>query len=132
MAQRTDWAWKPEGDVKDAILRGNAKIRKILNPKTSTEENVVMAKKAKTKSKGKKANGTKKVAGERKPRESVAQFIKDELTAGKKDVDKIVENAKKTYPKTKPTRGYVRWLAKSVGKEKQVAPAVAAKSDPAA
>lgn len=79
------------------------------------------------KAKGKKLDG-KKLAAQRKPRDSVAQFIKDELNAGKKDVDKIVENAKKEFPKTKPTRGYVRWLAKSIGKEKQVAVVPAEKS----
>jgi hypothetical protein len=134
---RTDWAWQPEDDVKEAILRGNAKVRKVLNPKSSTKEVSVMAKKVKSKAKaktvGKKKLDGKKLAAQRKPRDSVAQFIKDELMAGRTDVDKIVEKAKKEYPKTKPTNGYVRWIAKSIGKEKAVAPERAEKKavDPA-
>lgn len=68
----------------------------------------------------KKLDG-KALAAKRKPRDSVAQFIKDELMAGKSDVDKIVERAKAEFPKTNPTNGYVRWIAKQIGKEKQVA-----------
>lgn len=82
-------------------------------------------KKAKAKN-GKKLDG-KKLAAARKPRDSVAQFIKDELTAGRTDVEKIVEKAKKEFPKTNPTNGYVRWIAKQIGKEKAVAPEVASK-----
>ena len=130
MAHRTDWAWQPTDEVKDAILRGNAKVRRVLNPKTSTKENVVMSKKSSKKSKGpakgKKLDG-KKLAAQRKPRDSVAQFIKDKLNGGAKDVEKIVEAAKKEFPKTKPTNGYVRWIAKQIGKEKQVAVAPAEK-----
>lgn len=85
------------------------------------------SKKASKKAAAKKSAPKKKLDGKalaakRKPRDSVAQFIKDELMAGKSDVDKIVERAKAEFPKTKPTRGYVRWIAKQIGKEKQVAP----------
>jgi hypothetical protein len=69
----------------------------------------------------KKLDG-KALAAKRKPRDSVAQFIKDELTAGKSDVDAIIEKAKKEFPKSDPTRGYVRYIAKQIGKSKQVAP----------
>lgn len=79
------------------------------------------AKKASGKKSGKKLDG-KALAAKRKPRDSVAQFIKDELTGGASDVDKIIERAKKDFPKAKPTRGYVRWVAKQIGKEKLVAP----------
>lgn len=68
----------------------------------------------------KKLDG-KALAAKRKPRDSVAQFITDELKAGRKDVDKIVEKAKAEFPKTTPTRGYVRWIAKSLGLSDQVA-----------
>lgn len=79
----------------------------------------------------KKLDG-KALAAKRKPRDSVAQFIKDELNAGKTDVAKIVERAKAEFPKTSPTNGYVRWIAKSIGKEKQVAAEVPAKKEKAA
>lgn len=69
----------------------------------------------------KKLDG-KALAAKRKPRDSVAQFIKDELNNGKSDVDKIIERAVKEFPKTTPTRGYVRHIAKQIGKSKQVAP----------
>lgn len=68
-------------------------------------------KKAKTKAKN----------SERKPRDSVASFIKDELNAGKSDVAKIVQRAKANYPDANPTPGYVRFIAKQIGKSKQVA-----------
>lgn len=84
-----------------------------------------MAKKAtekaakKSSPKKKKLDG-KALAAKRKPRDSVAQFIKDELTAGKSDIDKIIERAKADFPKATPTRGYVRWIARQIGREKQV------------
>lgn len=64
----------------------------------------------------------KALAAQRKPRDSVAQFIKDELMAGRTDVDRIIEKAKDNFPKSKPTRGYVRFIAKQIGKYKQVEP----------
>lgn len=85
----------------------------------------------KTSKKGKKKLDGKALAAKRKPRDSVAQFIKDELTAGTSDVDKIIERAKKDFPKAKPTRGYVRWIAKQIGKEKQVAVESGKKEKPA-
>lgn len=75
---------------------------------------------AKKSSPKKKLDG-KALADKRKPRDSVAQFIKDELNAGKSDVAKIVERAKAEFPKTNPTNGYVRFIARQIGKEKQVA-----------
>lgn len=62
----------------------------------------------------KKLDG-KKLAEQRKPRDSISQYVKDQLTAGMKDVDKILAGAMKEFPNTKPTRGYVRWLAKGLG-----------------
>lgn len=62
----------------------------------------------------KKLDG-KKLAAQRKPRDSISQYIKDQLEAGKKDVDKILEGAIKEFPGTKPTRGYVRFIAKQLG-----------------
>lgn len=90
-------------------------------------------KKASKKSAAKKPAAKKKLDGKalaakRKPRDSVAQFIKDELVGGATDVDKIIERSRKDFPKAKPTRGYVRWIAKNIGREKQVmAERVAAK-----
>lgn len=75
---------------------------------------------AKTKKKGKKKLDGKKLAANRKPRDSVANFIKDELNAGKTDVAKILERAKADFPKANPTAGYVRFIAKQIGKSKQV------------
>lgn len=75
---------------------------------------------AKKSSPKKKLDG-KALAAKRQPRDSVAQFIKDELNAGKSDVAKIVERAKAEFPKTNPTNGYVRFIAKQIGREKQVA-----------
>lgn len=73
------------------------------------------AKKAATK-KAKKAPA-KTLAAKRK-RDSIAQYIKDQVAAGKTDVDAILESAKKEFPDKKPTRGYVRWIAKhQMGKE---------------
>lgn len=71
--------------------------------------------------KTKKLDG-KALAAQRKPRDSVAQFIKDELKAGRKDVDKIIEKAKAEFPQSDPTRGYVRFVAKQIGLYDQVAP----------
>lgn len=71
--------------------------------------------------KKKKTLDGKALAAKRKPRDSVAQFIKDELMAGKSDVAKIVERTKAEFPKAKPTNGYVRWIAKTIGKSSQVA-----------
>lgn len=76
---------------------------------------------AKKKSAPKKKLDGKALAAKRKPRDSVAQFIKDELMAGKSDVAKIVERAKAEFPKAKPTNGYVRWIAKTIGKSSRVA-----------
>lgn len=83
----------------------------------------------KTSKKGKKKLDGKALAAKRKPRDSVAQFIKDELMGGSSDVDKIIERSKKEFPKAKPTRGYVRWIAKQIGKEKQVAVEPKAKAE---
>lgn len=69
----------------------------------------------------KKLDG-KALAAARKPRDSVAKFIKDELEAGRTDVDRIIEKAIAEFPSSKPTRGYVRFIAKQIGKYKQVAP----------
>lgn len=93
----------------------------------ATKKKASKKKVAAKKSAPKKKLDGKALAAKRKPRDSVAQFIKDELMAGKSDVDKIVERAKAEFPKTKPTRGYVRWIAKQIGKEKQVAVKPAAK-----
>ncbi len=140
MAQRPDWAWKPDAITQKAILSGNNKVRRATRsskvetvPSTETpvtEETEVMAtKKASKKAKKtaakkgapkKKLDG-KTLAAKRKPRDSVASFIKDELQAGRKDVDKILEKAVAEFPKSKPTRGYVRWIAKGLGLSKQVA-----------
>lgn len=82
-----------------------------------------MASKTKSKkpaAKAKKKLDGKKLAANRKPRDSVAQFIKDELNAGKTDVAKILERAKADFPKASPTPGYVRFIAKQIGKGKQV------------
>lgn len=76
--------------------------------------------KAKKAAKAKKKLDGKKLAANRKPRDSVAQFIKDELNAGKTDVAKILERAKADFPKANPTAGYVRFIAKQIGKGKQV------------
>lgn len=73
-----------------------------------------MKKVSKKGSKGKKLDG-KALAAKRKPRDSVAQFIKDELNAGRTDVDKILERAKAEFKGKNPTRGYVRYLAKTIG-----------------
>jgi hypothetical protein len=65
----------------------------------------------------KKLDG-KALAAKRKNRDSIAQYIKDQVAAGRTDVDAILESAKKEFPGKKPTRGYVRWIAKhQMGKE---------------
>lgn len=75
------------------------------------------AKKAPTKKAAKKLDG-KTLAAKRKNRDSIAQYIKDQIAAGETDVDAILEGAKKEFPGKKPTRGYVRWIAKhQMGKE---------------
>lgn len=79
-----------------------------------------MAKTKKKAAKAKKKLDGKKLAAARKPRDSVAQFIKDELNAGKTDVAKILERCKADFPKANPTAGYVRFIAKQIGKGKQV------------
>lgn len=79
-------------------------------------------KKAAKKGAPKKKLDGKALAAKRKPRDSASQFIKDELNAGRTDVDKIIEKCKAEFPKSKPTRGYVRFIAKQIGKYKQVAP----------
>jgi len=144
MALWTDWSWKPDATTQRAILSGNAKVRRAargVSTRSSfqpVENNMATKKKAsKKKVAAKKSASTKKLDGKalaakRKPRDSVAQFIKDELMAGESDVDNIVERAKAEFPKTKPTRGYVRWIAKQIGKEKQVAVKPAAKKEKAA
>lgn len=68
----------------------------------------------------KKLDG-KKLAAQRKPRDTAATFIRDELAAGKSDVAKIIERTKAEFPKSKATPGYVRFLAKGMGLSKQVA-----------
>lgn len=126
---RTDWAWQPDATTVAAITRGNAKFR---SSTSTTKEKIVATKKTAKKAPGKKAGKKldgKALAAKRKPRDSVAQFIMDELTAGTSDVDKIIERAKKDFPKAKPTRGYVRWVAKQIGKEKQVAAEPRAKAE---
>lgn len=76
--------------------------------------------KAKAKGKGgkadvvgkpKKAKGdvVGKTAGEARPRDSVANFIRAELDKGT-ETAKIVELAGKRYPDKKPTNGYVNWV----------------------
>lgn len=75
------------------------------------------AKKAPAKKAAKKLDG-KALAAKRKNRDSIAQYIKDQVAAGETDVDAILEAAKKEFPGKKPTRGYVRWIAKhQMGKE---------------
>jgi len=60
----------------------------------------------------------KALAAKRKNRDSIAQYIKDQIAAGETDVDAILESAKKEFPGKKPTRGYVRWIARhQMGKE---------------
>jgi len=74
-------------------------------------------KKAPAKKVAKKLDG-KALAAKRKNRDSIAQYIKDQIAAGETDVDAILESAKKEFPGKKPTRGYVRWIARhQMGKE---------------
>lgn len=130
MALRNDWAWQPDGDTLAALARGAQKMRRAGSRSSGSiinEETKVATKKASkkvepkaAKAKGKKLDG-KALAAKRKPGDSVAQYIKDALNAGKSDVDKILEGAKKEFPKANPTRGYVRWIAKGIGKAKLVA-----------
>lgn len=72
---------------------------------------------AKKKAKSKKKLDGKKLAAMRKPRDSAAQFIKDELNAGRNEVAKIVAKVKDNFPKCKVTPGYVNWIAKTIGKK---------------
>lgn len=60
------------------------------------------------KAKGKKT-AVKAKGGEGKARDTIANFIRDQLA---KDVEpaKIVEKAKEAFPKKKPTVGYVNWI----------------------
>lgn len=67
---------------------------------------------------------------ERKPRDSAAQLIKDELRGGIENVDTIVNRCAKRFPDTKVTRGYVRWLARSIGLGGQIAADVSKKAAP--
>lgn len=142
MAARTDWSWKPDEVTQKAIISGNNKVRRAARGSSTQAsfqpvENDMATKKKATKKKvaAKKSAPRKKLDGKalaakRKPRDSVAQFIKDELQAGRTDVDKIIEKAKAEFPKTNPTRGYVRWIAKGIGKSKQVAPEAGEKAAP--
>lgn len=82
----------------------------------NTEENEVAKKKAKkvAKKTGSKKLDGKALAAKRKPRDTVAQYVKDELEKGKRNVDKILAGALDNFPGTKATRGYVRFIAKGL------------------
>jgi hypothetical protein len=75
--------------------------------KKKAKKKKVAAKKAAPKTKTK----TKKVV---KREGSAAQYIKDAIEKGGRNVDKILAATKAKFPKSKPTRGYVRWLAKGL------------------
>lgn len=119
---RPDWAWKPDDTTVKAIASGNAKVRRSYQTSSTDDSETQMATKKTKAKKGKKKLDGKKLAAQRKPRDSVAQFIKDELEAGRSDVARIIEKAKSEFPKSNPTPGYVRFIAKSIGKYKQVEP----------
>lgn len=147
MALWTDWSWKPDAMTQKAILSGNAKVRRAARGvSTSTQEFTDMAtkkvsKKAAKKAAAKKASAKKApakkaakkldgkaLAAKRKNRDSIAQYIKDQVAAGNTDVDAILESAKAEFPGKKPTRGYVRWIAKhQMGKDLGRAKAPASK-----
>lgn len=99
--------------------------KKTTTKKTTTKK--IATEKTATKKTATKNLDGKALAAKRKPRDSVAQLIKDELTAGKADVDKIIDRALADFPKSKVTRGYVRWIAKGMGLSEQVVPQSGAK-----
>jgi hypothetical protein len=123
MANHRNWAWQPDGNTVAAIKHGNEVIRRRMYPREyQRQQENEMAKVAKKKAKkvAKKKGSSKKIDGKalaakRKPRDTVAQFIKDQLAAGKRDVAKILTGAKENFPGAKPTNGYVRWIAKGEG-----------------
>jgi isopenicillin N synthase-like dioxygenase len=64
---------------------------------------------AKTKSVKTKSKRVAATNGEAKPRNSMANFVRDQLER-KVEPAKIVEKAKEAYPKSKPTVAYVNWI----------------------
>lgn len=79
----------------------------------NSEESNMATKKSKKKAKvAAEKSAAKKSAGKREG--SLAQYIKDAIESGRRDVDKILDSAKAKFPKAKPTRGYIRWLAKGL------------------
>ncbi len=66
-------------------------------------------KKSKKSAKGKTAKVAKTGNGELKARNSIANFVRDQLER-KVEPAKIVEKAKEAFPKSKPTVGYVNWI----------------------
>lgn len=71
----------------------------------------VKGKKAKKTAAKSKAPRTK---GDSRPRETIANFIREKLEKAGKDFDagKIAEAAKAAFPKKNPTPGYVNWISK--------------------